>query len=159
MPVSLSHSKDYALLPRDSFDSFTELDHSRVVPAWKRHWPRSPIHVGSPRGLGRFRAILYAFEFVSLLVIFLVVLTPFLNPSYSTKPSHYTGSNHRHEKVFIAAAITDAGLIRGPWGKSVLELIDIIGPENAFLSIYENDSGPDTAAALRELEEKVRCEC
>ncbi|GAB7353519.1 hypothetical protein MBLNU459_g3964t1 [Dothideomycetes sp. NU459] len=78
--------------------------------------------------------------------------------SNSTKPAHYMGHNHRNERVFIAAAITDAALIRGPWGRSVIELIDIIGPENAFLSIYENDSGPDTAAALRELEEKVKCD-
>lgn len=157
MPFSISRSKEYTLLPRDSLESLPDVEHTRAAPAWKKPWHRSPFHALAPRGLGRLRAIVYAIEFISLLVVLLIVLTPLLNPSYSNKPSHYTGSNHRNEKVFIAAAITNAELIRGPWGKSVLELIDIIGPENAFLSVYENDSGPDTTAALGELKEKVKC--
>jgi Cryptococcal mannosyltransferase 1 len=88
----------------------------------------------------------------------LLVLTPVLIPSYTRRPSHYTGSNPRNETVFIAANIVNENLIRGPWGQSVRELIDIIGRDKVFLSIYENDSGPGTKAALRDLSEKVDCE-
>ena len=37
------------------------------------------------------------------------------------------------------------------------DLIDIIGPQNAYLSVYENDSGPETKEALQELAAKVKC--
>lgn len=95
---------------------------------------------------------------VILILITLILLTPFLIPSYTYRPEHYTGTNRNSEKVFIAANIVDEDLIRGAWGERVLELIDIIGPDNAFLSIYENDSGPGTKAALRELGQRVKCE-
>jgi Cryptococcal mannosyltransferase 1 len=93
---------------------------------------------------------------ISVLLI-LIIITPIFNPSYSRRPSHYLGSNPNQERVFIAANIVDKDLIRGAWGKAVLDLIDIIGQENAFLSIYENDSGPETKKALQELSEKVKC--
>jgi mannosyltransferase 1 (CAP59) len=66
------------------------------------------------------------------------------------------GANPHQERVFIAANIVDKDLIKGAWGKALLDLIDIIGPENAFLSIYENDSGSDTKQALEELAAKVK---
>jgi hypothetical protein len=89
----------------------------------------------------------------------LLLATPIFRPSYSTRPSHYSGSNPRNERVFIAANIVDEDLIRGPWGKALLGLIDAIGPDNVFLSIYENDSGPGVKDALRQLEAKVKCMC
>lgn len=91
------------------------------------------------------------------LLIATIALTPFINPSYSRPPVHYTGGNPDQEKVFIASCIVDPDLIRGAWGRSILELVDAIGPENAFLSVYENDSGPDTKEALLELAQKVKC--
>lgn len=63
----------------------------------------------------------------------------------------------RREKVFIAANIVDERLIRGPWGERVVELVELLGKDNVFLSIYENDSGPGTKAALQELGKKVQC--
>jgi hypothetical protein len=106
--------------------------------------------------------------------LFAILLTAIFNPSYTVKqqPTHYhalrervCGSdkqgrgNPNNEKVFIAANILDAELIRGPWGKSILELIDLLGHDNVFLSIYENDSGEDTKEALRELEVSVSAKC
>ncbi|KAF3914724.1 hypothetical protein AA313_de0208125 [Arthrobotrys entomopaga] len=87
----------------------------------------------------------------------LLVLIPILKPSYSNRPPHFTGKNINNEKVFIAANIEDEGLIRGAWGKSVLDLIDLLGQENVFLSIYENDGGPGVKAALEELSTLVKC--
>ena len=99
----------------------------------------------------RFAAITLA------ILVTIIILTPIVIPSYTYRPKHYTGTNPNREKVFIAANIVNEDLIRGAWGTRVLELIDIIGPENTFLSIYENDSGPGTKAALRELGQKVKC--
>ena len=108
---------------------------------------------------GRLRRLLWRCLNILLTIIgFLLVVTPIFNPSYSTRPDHYTGSNPKNERVFIAANIIDSNLIRGAWGKAVLELIDIIGNGNVFLSIYENDSGEDTKEALREFSAKVKCE-
>ena len=44
--------------------------------------------------------------------------------------------NPAGEKVFIAANIIDADLINGVWGNAVMELMDLIGGENVFLSLY-----------------------
>jgi len=44
--------------------------------------------------------------------------------------------NPAMEKVFIAANIIDADLINGAWGNAVMELMDLIGGENVFLSLY-----------------------
>lgn len=44
--------------------------------------------------------------------------------------------NPNGEKVFIAANIMDAGLVAGAWGDAVMELMDLIGEENVFLSEY-----------------------
>lgn len=98
------------------------------------------------------------------IVLFLPVtfFTIFLPSPYSRYPDHYhdhstttatEGSgNPTSEKVFIE------DLIRGKWGDSVRELVHLLGRQNSFISIYENDSGPGTKAALRELREALSCE-
>lgn len=104
------------------------------------------------------RLLLRSVVLFVLIAVLLVVVTPILNPSYTRRPSHYTGTNINNEKVFIAANIVDESLIRGAWGTAVRELVELLGKENVYLSIYENDSGPGTKAALRELEQKIQCE-
>lgn len=42
--------------------------------------------------------------------------------------------NPLSEKVYIAANIVDAELVRGAWGDAVLELMDLLGEQNVFLS-------------------------
>ncbi|KAI5814473.1 cryptococcal mannosyltransferase 1-domain-containing protein [Pyronema omphalodes] len=64
--------------------------------------------------------------------------------------------NPGKERIFIAANIVDAGLISGAWGERLLETMDILGEENVFLSIFENDSGQATKDALKGLEEKIK---
>jgi hypothetical protein len=66
--------------------------------------------------------------------------------------------NPNNEKVFIAANIINEELIRGSWGVSLLELVGILGKENVFVSIYENDSGDGTRDALLKLEKELPCE-
>ncbi|KAL3475296.1 cryptococcal mannosyltransferase 1-domain-containing protein [Aspergillus californicus] len=94
------------------------------------------------------------------------------NPSYTELPSHYSSlrdaalksnrpgrGNLRNEKVFIAAGLYDPSgeLARGHWGSSVLQLIHLLGKDNVFLSIYENDSGREGEIALNDLAEDVMC--
>ncbi|KAL9055079.1 MAG: hypothetical protein Q9162_003749 [Coniocarpon cinnabarinum] len=66
-------------------------------------------------------------------------------------------ANVNKEQIFIAANIVNAHLVRGAWGRSLAQLIEILGPENVFLSIYENDSGPETVEALTALNETLAC--
>ncbi|KAI1935130.1 hypothetical protein LOZ66_005436 [Ophidiomyces ophidiicola] len=114
-----------------------------------------------------------ALRFTALLVggfVLVSLLEGVLFPSYQRPPQHYhelrrailasTRSgrgNQENEKIFIAANIINEELIRGPWGTSLLELIDILGEQNVFVSIYENDSGIGTHNALRELQKKLPC--
>ncbi|KAK2861332.1 hypothetical protein FQN49_004314 [Arthroderma sp. PD_2] len=110
---------------------------------------------------------------VGLLVsLFIVVsaIQSLFSPSYQTPPKHYDDlrqkilssmqsgrGNPNNEKIFIASNIVQEGMIRGPWGNSLLELVNILGEDNVFVSIYENDSGSGTEDALRELATKLPC--
>ena len=108
--------------------------------------PGSPyLRSHSPR-VRLLRRLIHVFVIAFLLWI---ILTPILNPSYLYRPYHYSGRNLRRENVFIAANIVDEDLIRGAWGNGIVELVDLLGPEHVFLSIFENDSGPGTKAALQ----------
>lgn len=104
------------------------------------------------------------------IVFALVLLTSIFRPSYTRPPAHYarlrssalgTSSvgrgNLRNEKVFIAASLYDLGgeLAGGQWGTQLLQLIDLLGDQNVFVSIYENDSGEEGQTALRELERQI----
>lgn len=57
--------------------------------------------------------------------------------------------NVNNEKVYITANIISENLIRGQWGSSLHQLVDLLGKANVFVSIYENDSGQGMQAALR----------
>jgi hypothetical protein len=105
-----------------------------------------------------------------LLLIVISILDGIIHPSYASPPAHYealekhvrstVGSgrgNPRNEKIFIASNIIQTDLIKGRWGASLIELVDLLGPENVFVSIYENDSGNSTSQALNELASRLPC--
>jgi hypothetical protein len=105
-----------------------------------------------------------------VLFVLLSLLNGIFHPSYAILPRSYGDLEHRvsrsnvpgrgnvrQEKVFIAANIINEELIRGPWGTALLELIDLLGEKNVFVSIYENDSGSGTQNALQELQRKFPC--
>ena len=107
---------------------------------------------------------------VVLILTFISFLLAIFDPPYTKPPAHYQAlqrfvqdssrlgrGNLRDEKVYIAANIVDAELIRGAWGQSLIELVDLLGPDNTFISIYENDSGNETESALREIDSKLSC--
>lgn len=54
----------------------------------------------------------------------------------NTKTTTGGRGNPLGEKVYIAANIVDAELVRGAWGDAVLELMDLLGEQNVFLSEF-----------------------
>lgn len=108
-----------------------------------------------------------------LIAIFLATLVAIICPSYSNPPIRYRElrlraentseagrANPGKEKVFVAASIFDPNgdLALGAWGQSIFDLIDLLGPSNVFLSIYENGAGAVAQAALKEFKNKTTCE-
>jgi Cryptococcal mannosyltransferase 1 len=98
------------------------------------------------------------------------VFTIVFRPSYSNPPEHYKtlanrcgGSselgrgNINNEKVFIAASLYDpqGSLLGGSWGKAVVELVKLLGPDNVHLSVYENDPDPLAKASLEAIRDQV----
>jgi hypothetical protein len=172
-----SRRRDYQRLARDSFDSpenrdavtngFETFDVEDLDPILKDPSPRRsflsaacafccPFIRQSRRS--RRRGLLRRLVFIILAaLIVLVAATPILNPSYSERPRHYTGTNPRNESVYIAANIIDEDLIRGAWGNAIVDLVERIGPSNAFVSIYENDSGDGVKQALAALAKRLNC--
>ena len=118
----------------------------------------------------KFAAVSYSF--LAFVVVSIITAAVFF-PSYTHRPEHYQAlseqmstterpgrGNARQEKVFIAASIFDRNgdLLGGDWGQSVLDLIDLLGPENTYLSIYENDSGAKGMQALELFDRRLPCE-
>lgn len=102
----------------------------------------------------------------------LVFLTAIFRPSYSHPPRHYhllrqriQGSsdsgraNPENQKIFIAASLFDPGgsILNGEWAQAVLDLVDMLGYKNVYLSIYESESDLDGQTANYEFETKVQC--
>jgi len=59
-------------------------------------------------------------------------------------------------RVFIASLHwNSADILRSDWNKGVLGLVDALGPENVFVSVYESGSWDDSKEALRELDKEL----
>ncbi len=89
--------------------------------------------------------------YILLLFSFLLACQLLFNSSYhpSSAPPFEIDPK---ETVYIAANIIDGGLITGAWGRSLLQLVEKIGSDRVFVSIY---GGPK--AALAELEAMLEC--
>lgn len=122
------------------------------------------------RNRGRFYRLTVYLAISIACFIFLSLMNGLLRPSFSTPPRHYEllrqrvvssakpgRGNPNNEKVYIAANIINEQLIRGSWGQSVVELVDLLGPDNVFISIFENDSGVGTQTALQGLQNRFTC--
>ncbi|KXT16189.1 hypothetical protein AC579_886 [Pseudocercospora musae] len=100
-----------------------------------------------------------------------IVICGLFFPSYANPPARYRALRNRvrefgqrvndyNEKIYIAASLYDheGEVVSGQWGQSVLHLINILGPENVFLSIYENDPDPGALAALDSFRTNITCQ-
>lgn len=178
-----SHDSD----PDTERDGFIHAFHrqpTRTSPSWMPDWlsriyaylqPTLNTIISPCGGRRRFSRPLYCIFFgVPYLLIILVVLTAIFRPSYTHPPPHYKElrsravatkelgrGNINNEKIFIAASIYDheGELLGGAWGKAVLDLVDLLGPSNVYLSIYENDADPKAMEALDTFRNLVTCRC
>lgn len=132
--------------------------------------PNPSKHVAvSPVDAHRKRRIF--FWIVSLAFFWLLFAGIFL-PSYSHPPKHYNDlrkrtlaseepgrGNINNEKIYIAASVFDksGSLLSGDWSRNLLDLIDLLGPDNVFISVYENDASEDAAQALYAFQKKLTC--
>ncbi|OCL13448.1 glycosyltransferase family 69 protein [Glonium stellatum] len=149
-------------------------------PAWLCIWlPLRPARtlyakLSGPRGSRRplTRAIYWAIITIPCAIVLLVLFTAAFRPSYTHLPDHYKvlqrkcqesqepgRGNINNEKVFIAATLydPDGALVGGDWGSAVLKLVELLGPENVHVSVYENDADPPAKASLESLEKKLTC--
>ncbi|KAH0396619.1 hypothetical protein KCU89_g9122, partial [Aureobasidium melanogenum] len=62
------------------------------------------------------------------------------------------------EKVFIASSIYDkqGELTSGPWAQNLLDLVDLLGPENVFLSVFEDDPDDLARASLEQFSKQLK---
>jgi hypothetical protein len=131
-------------------------------------------HYVTPRRRKRsvLRLVYWSIFSFPYICAFLVLIASIFFPSYTVRPPHYNELRQRalstdepgranpySEKVFIAAALYEekGHLVSGAWGKAVLSLIDLLGPEHVHLSIYEDNADLKTKQALVEFRQKVPC--
>lgn len=125
----------------------------------------------SPRAAGR-RIIILLVRIVLAVLLCNIILTPIFWPSYTHLPPCYETlkriasssttpgrGNPHNEKVFIAAILYDrtGELACGQWGDALVALIDLLGQNNVFLSLYENNSGQTGQQALEALSQRITC--
>ena len=112
---------------------------------------------------------IFSFPYVCLL---LVIIASTFFPSYTHRPKHYDAlrqraltselpgrANPHNEKIFIAASLYESHgeLTSGAWGRSVLQLVDLLGPDNVHLSVYEDNASADAKRAMTEFQAKAAC--
>ena len=130
-------------------------------------WSKFPSTRARRRSLYYWIARLISWVFyVSLATI---AICGIFFPSYASPPQRYTdlrrrgdqgfNVNQRGEKIFIAASLYDyhGELVSGFWGEAVQRLIHLLGPENVFLSVYENDPDDLAQVALDEFSKHLKC--
>lgn len=106
------------------------------------------------------------------LAVTTILLVAALYPSYSKPPHHYNilrahalmstnpgRINIHDEKIFIASSIYDkqGQLASGPWAQNLLDLVDLLGPENVFLSVFEDDPDSLARTSLEQFSKRVNC--
>ena len=118
--------------------------------------------------LSRTHRLLRLVGFLAWLFVAVSVAESLLWPPYQTPPEHYAGlrerilgstqpgrGNPEGQKVFIASNIVKEEMIRGPWGRSLLELVDLLDqpfdPNLADAVAHEAGDGgePVVAEVLR----------
>jgi hypothetical protein len=68
-------------------------------------------------------------------------------------------SNHSIGKVFIAVNLYQSELLLhdGSWFRTMMELIDQLGVNNVYLSIFENNSTDATPQLLQDFKKQLKC--
>ncbi|KAN0095703.1 glycosyltransferase family 69 protein [Hyaloscypha variabilis] len=137
-------SSDLEDRPSSSSDEFKDKPLTTIRRHRRRGIVSALLRLGR-RFLSRVCRPLYISLFI---ILFLAWQTTFNVPYASSKAPKFVV--HEREKVFIAANIIDRDLVRGEWGQRVVELVQAIGVERCFVSVY---GGPTDA--LEELDGRL----
>ncbi|KAB8291543.1 hypothetical protein EYC80_006344 [Monilinia laxa] len=128
--MSRSSSPRYDPLPRNSIDANEYTYEFKDKSASSRRVASKLL-----RALRRICKPAYIFLALILFLSWQIIF----NASYANPPKF---SIPTHEKVFIAANIVDEKLIDGFWGDNLVALVEAIGKERVFVSVY---GGPKDA--------------
>lgn len=84
------------------------------------------------------------------------VILCLINDTFFTThvPSHWRRPTN--EKYYIASLLHNSEPILPHYQRSLFRLVKELGPENVFVSIYENDSNDKTPAILRAMDVKLK---
>ncbi|KPM43845.1 hypothetical protein AK830_g2692 [Neonectria ditissima] len=91
----------------------------------------------------------------ALALVFLINLLDTLRIHRSIADADRTPprSSPPHERIYIASMHWNSGeVLKSHWNDAVVELAELFGPKNVFVSVYESGSWDDTKTALRELD-------
>jgi hypothetical protein len=175
LPRASSDSDGFPQLERHDYSSSWLRRLSSKIPGLgKLVNPSLYVHYVTPRRRKRsvLRLLYWTLFSTPYVVLFLVLFASIFLPSYTHRPAHYDElrqrslrnatpgrANPNNEKIFIAASIYEekGELTSGAWGKAVLDLVDLLGPQNVHLSIYENDADYITQQSLTDLRKSVTC--
>jgi hypothetical protein len=134
-------------------------------------YQKGPSHRTNTRWLS-IRGLYWTLAIIASIVALLIAYTAIFQPSYAHPPTHYKTlekeckqsqtpgrGNLNNQKVFISSTLYDQNglLAGGKWGQALLELVQLLGPDNTFLSVYENDPDPLAREALDGLGKKLAC--
>ncbi|KAK6597421.1 glycosyltransferase family 69 protein [Botrytis cinerea] len=122
--MSRSSSPRYAPLPRNSLDANDYTYEYKDTSVSSRRIASKLL-----RACRRICKPTYIFLFFILFICWQVVF----NASYTNPPKFSIPSD---EKVFIAANIVDPKMIDGLWGDNLVALVDAIGKERVYVSVY-----------------------
>ncbi|TGO33055.1 hypothetical protein BHYA_0270g00130 [Botrytis hyacinthi] len=146
--MSRSSSPRYAPLPRNSLDA-NDITHEYKDTSVSSRRIASKLL----RALRRICKPTYIFLFFILFLCWQVIF----NASYTNPPKFSIPSD---EKVFIAANIVDPKMIDGLWGDNLVALVNAIGKERVYVSVYggPKDSLKRLSARLHGVQKKIVAE-
>jgi hypothetical protein len=175
LPRTSLEAQDFPDLKRSVSASSWLTTFSARLPGVKTLSDRATYtHLVTPRRRKRsvLRIVYYTVFSFPYFCAFLVLVAGIFFPSYTHRPAHYVELQQRaaastepgranpySEKVFIAASLyEDKGqLTSGAWGRQVLQLIDLLGPDNVHLSIYEDNPTVEAKQSLDSFRKNVTC--
>jgi hypothetical protein len=175
LPRASVDSDDVPQLARHENSSWLQRFSSKIPGLGLVLRPSAYVRYVTPRRRKRsvLRLLYWTAFALPYVVLILVLFAGALCPSYTHRPAHYNAlrqrslqsdspgrANPNNEKIFIAAAIYEekGELSSGAWGQALLDLVELLGPQNVHLSIYENDADAVTQQSLNNLRRRVTCE-
>ncbi|KAK4148840.1 glycosyltransferase [Chaetomidium leptoderma] len=107
------------------------------------------------------RTLLSRSTFLKLALLYLVWTVIEAQISYyrvarTERESRAQAVLHEPTRVYIASLHwNNEKILRAEWNRAVVDLVNTLGPENVFVSVYESGSWDDSKGALRELDEEL----